>query len=58
VFRFPAAIVSSSLPWRLANQFSSRDRLAEDVVVAVGLFVRVGVMFAGFLRTRPSQTAQ
>jgi hypothetical protein len=57
VFRLSAAIVSSSLPWRLANRFSSRDRLAEDVVVAVGLFVGVSVMFAGFLRTRPSQTA-
>jgi hypothetical protein len=57
VFPPPAAIVSSSLSWRLANQFSSRDRLVEDVVFAVGLFVGVGVMFVGFLRTRPSQTA-
>jgi hypothetical protein len=56
VFPPAAAIVSSSLSWRLANRFSSRDRLVEDVL-AVGLFVGVGVMFAGFLRTRPSQTA-
>jgi hypothetical protein len=29
----------------------------EDLIFAVGLFVGVSVMFAGFLRTRPPQTA-
>jgi hypothetical protein len=30
----------------------------EDLVFAAGLFVGVSVMFAGFLKTRPPQTAR